>query len=113
MCNAHTIQVLSQTESGCIYLCTGCGTYNVIFKNILLFLIEEEVNNLKNIFQRKIGVSELDMPIWNKMDILMETPFPNTFFCFDKADYKEFTLLLSEAVAAIETKLLLQNISMN
>ncbi len=113
MCNAHAIQVLSQTESGCIYLCTGCGTYNVIFKNILLFLSEKEVISLKDIFCNRLGVRELEKPIWKEMNFLVQTPFPNTCFCFNKEEYQEFMILLTRAMNRLHTERLLEGVSMN
>ncbi len=113
MCNTYPIQVLSQTENGCIYLCNGCGTYNVIFKNILLFLSEKELAVLKDIFCKQLGVRELATPIWKKMNFLVQTPFPNACFCFNKEEYQEFVILLTKAMNRLHTERLLQGACMN
>lgn len=114
MCADNSIQILSQSEHGCIYLCKNCGVYNVVFKNIFLFLSEIEIYSLSNIFQKGIGVQELEKPIWQGRSVLVQTPFQNMYFCFDKQEYQEFSFLLSASSCAItQRKVLFNNISLN
>ena len=89
MCQSNSLRLLIQSANGYIGRCTGCGYYNVAYKNTLLIFSETELVSFQQILCEFIGCWCTHYPTRLGKEVGMKTPLPNLYLMFTHKEYEE------------------------
>lgn len=111
MCDSNSLKMVSTCQEGYISECTGCQRMSLIFENIYLLITRSDLESLNKQLCTKANVWKMDTYVGNKKNIVLKTPFENTYFCFTEKEYYALKRLTSEALTNLYRDNYLNNIN--
>jgi hypothetical protein len=99
-----SFRILAQCAEGYIGLCSCCGEFNYVYKNLLLVFQEEDMRQFFEWFIAARNGQGFNMTLENGRDHFFRGPIPNLFFAYSSEELDEIEKLYAETSLVLEAR---------
>jgi hypothetical protein len=109
MCQNSKLEIVSQSDFGYIGQCTGCKKFNLVFGNVFLLLVDQELEALGRMLEDQFGIYYHGNPIGHGKHISLSTPLQNMYMAFSFEEFNTFKTMVAETNLVIQARSILYN----